>query len=271
MFHGGRMSRKNVRNGSIGYYSFFLSIVFFNAFTDLGHKILIQNTFYQTSDARTYTIMSAIVNALILLPYIFFFSPSGFVADKFAKAKVLRITAIASIPLTILITCFYYLGLFWCAFSMTVLLAVQSAINSPAKYGYIKELFGKNKIAQANGYVQTVIIISILAGTFLFSILFQFLINKHGFIAASHASKSDIIKVIAPVGFLLIFSSCSESILTFFIPVNKAVDADSAFSVRQYVRLNYVTHNVKSILSSETIFICILALSFFLGVMASVG
>lgn len=261
-----KMNEHNMKNNTVRYYLIFLSIVFFNAFLDLGHKVLIQNTFFQTCDPRTYTIMTSIVNALILLPYIFFFSPSGFIADKFAKANVLRITAIAAIPLTILITCFYYLGFFWCAFSMTALLGVQSAINSPAKYGYIKELFGKNKIAQANGFVQTIIIIAILAGTFLFSILFQYLMNKYNIVPASHISKSRIVKIIAPTGFLLILSSCLESILTFFIPVSKAADADSTFSIKQYAKLNYVTTNVKSILSNETIFICILALSFFWGV-----
>lgn len=68
-----------------GFYPY-LMVVFFNTFVDLGHKILIQDTLYQTSSGTIYTILSAIINALILLPYILLFTPSGFLADKFPKA-----------------------------------------------------------------------------------------------------------------------------------------------------------------------------------------
>ncbi|WP_077216739.1 MFS transporter [Piscirickettsia litoralis] len=120
-------------------------ILFFNTFVDLGHKILIQNIFYTTESPHDFTVYSSVLSALILIPYLMMFTPAGFIADKFAKAKVLRFTAWAAVPLTILITVFYYQGHFWAAFSMTLLLGMQSAINSPAKYGYVKEFFGKEK------------------------------------------------------------------------------------------------------------------------------
>jgi acyl-[acyl-carrier-protein]-phospholipid O-acyltransferase/long-chain-fatty-acid--[acyl-carrier-protein] ligase len=248
------------------YSVVYLVIVFFNAFVDLGHKVLIQNAFFQTSDIRTYTIMSGIVNAMILLPYIFLFSPSGFIADKFSKISVLRVTAIVSIPLVVLITLFYYLGLFWLAFAMTFLLAVQSAVNSPAKYGYIKETFGKERIAMMNSYVQTVVIIAILASTFIFSMLFQYLLARHGLDHVSALTKSEVIMSIAPVGFLLILSCSFESMLTFLIPKKESVDPQSTFSVKKYARLRYVSDHVRSVASNRLIFTCIIALSVFWGI-----
>lgn len=84
---------------------------------------------------------------------------------------------------------------FWGAFSLTFLLGIQSAINSPAKYGYIKEIFGKEHISQANAIVQTLTIIAILGGTFAFTILFSHYIQ--GALLTSH-DKTLLLKKFAP-------------------------------------------------------------------------
>ena len=151
----------------------FATMVFLNAFVDLGHKIVIQNTIFKIYDGQAQIILTAVVNALILLPFIFLFSPSGFISDKYPKNKVMRISAWVAVGITGLITLFYYLGLFWPAFIMTFLLAAQSAVYSPAKYGYIKELVGKENIAPANGLIQATTTVAILAGIFVYSVFFE--------------------------------------------------------------------------------------------------
>lgn len=50
----------------------FLLAGFMNAFVDLGHKIIIQNTVFKIYDGSQQVILTAIVNALILLPFIMF-------------------------------------------------------------------------------------------------------------------------------------------------------------------------------------------------------
>ena len=128
----------------------FIGMMFLNAFVDLGHKIVIQNTVFKTYDGDAQILFTAIVNALILLPFVLLFSPSGFLADRFPKPQVMRVSAWAAVAITLGITACYYLGLFWPAFAMTFLLALQAAIYSPAKYGYIKELVGNEALATAN-------------------------------------------------------------------------------------------------------------------------
>ena len=140
----------------------FVLIIFFNAFVDLGHKILIQNTVFKIYDGQTQIILTAIVNGLILLPFILLFSPAGFLADKYRKPRVMQISAAVAVGLTLLITLSYYLGWFRFSFGMTFLLATQSAFYSPAKYGYIKELIGKERLTAANAVVQAVTIVAIL-------------------------------------------------------------------------------------------------------------
>jgi acyl-[acyl-carrier-protein]-phospholipid O-acyltransferase/long-chain-fatty-acid--[acyl-carrier-protein] ligase len=49
-----------------GFLTYFL-IVFLNAFVDLGHKIVLQNTVFKTYDVTELMVLTAIINALILL------------------------------------------------------------------------------------------------------------------------------------------------------------------------------------------------------------
>ncbi|MDQ7047434.1 MAG: MFS transporter [Sulfurovum sp.] len=132
--------------------------------TDLGHKIILQNTIFKAYEGSELIILTAIVNALILLPFIFLFSPAGFIADKYPKTKVIEYASLAAVGITTLILLSYTMGWFWVAFLLTFILAAQSAIYSPAKYGLIKEMTGNDKLAEANALVQAVTIASILLG-----------------------------------------------------------------------------------------------------------
>ena len=94
-----------------GFLSF-ISIIFLNAFVDLGHKIIIQNTVFKVYDGQTQIILIAIVNGLILLPFVLLFSPAGFISDRFKKTQVIQASAAAAVFLTLMITASYYMGWF---------------------------------------------------------------------------------------------------------------------------------------------------------------
>ena len=66
VFRGGKMSQIIRTKGALSY----LMVVFLNAFLDLGHKITIQNTILKVYDGEHQIILTAILNALILLPFI---------------------------------------------------------------------------------------------------------------------------------------------------------------------------------------------------------
>lgn len=157
----------------------YLLVVFINAFVDLGHKIVIQNTIFKTWDGELQIVLTALINGLILLPFILLFTPSGFLVDRYPKPQVLRHGALAAVAGTALIALSYLNGWFELAFGLTLLLSIQSAIYSPAKYGYIRELVGDGHLVQGNAWVQAITILSILSGTFVFSALFEY------FLAAS--------------------------------------------------------------------------------------
>lgn len=236
----------------------FITVGFLNAFVDLGHKIIIQNTVFKTYDGQTQIILTAIINALILLPFILLFSPSGYLSDKYPKNQIMRISAWIAVLFTSLTTLFYYLGMFWPAFVMTFLLAVQAAIYSPSKYGYIKELVGKENIAAANAVVQACTTIAILAGIFVYSVFFENMLAGVDF-----QSKSEILVVIAPLGWSLVVISLIEVVLAYTLPQKEETDLAMRFNKRDYITGRYLKENLQVVFSREVIFLSIFGLAVF--------
>ncbi len=239
----------------------YLVVVFMNAFTDLGHKIIIQNTIFKVYDGSTQIVLTAIVNALVLLPFILVFSPSGFLADRFPKNKIMEYSAIFAVIITLGITYAYYHGYFIFAFILTFLLSMQSAIYGPAKYGYIKELVGVKFLSGGNSAVQAVTTVAILGGIIFYTVLFEGMYNN------SLLTKSQILQTIAPLGWLLVIGSFIEWFLASKLP-NKMIEASKRdFKFKRYIRGAYLHKNLKTVTRKREIFDAIISLSLFWSIM----
>ena len=239
--------------GSINY----LVVVFLNAFTDLGHKIIIQNTIFKVYDGSEQIVLTAIVNALILLPFILIFSPSGFLADKYPKNKIMQHAALFAVVITLGITYAYYHGYFLFAFIMTFLLALQSAIYGPAKYGYIKELFGDEHISAANGAAQAVTTVAILGGIIFYTVLFEGMYND------DLQTEAQILQAIAPIGWLLVGGSLIEWYLASKLPNKVENISKKKFYSGRYLRGFYLAKNLKTVTRKKEVFDAIIALGLF--------
>ena len=77
--------------------------------------------------------LTALINAMILLPFIFLFSPSAFINDKFSRTNVIRYSSLAAVVISAGILLSYMTGMFALSFVLTLILAAQSAVYSPAK------------------------------------------------------------------------------------------------------------------------------------------
>ena len=236
----------------------FLAVAFLNAFVDLGHKIIIQNTIFKNYDGSELIVLTSIVNALILLPFILLFTPTGYISDKYAKNKVMRASAWVALGITLLITLGYYQGWFWFSFSMTFLLALQSAFYSPAKYGYVKGLVGDRRLAQANGLLQAATTTGILLGTFFFSVLFEKMIA--GF---EITDKDSLIAMIAPLGWALIALTAVELVLAYRLPQTDTDNTKMRFHWDDYVRGKTQARNIRLVKRHPYIWLSILGLSVF--------
>jgi acyl-[acyl-carrier-protein]-phospholipid O-acyltransferase/long-chain-fatty-acid--[acyl-carrier-protein] ligase len=248
----------------INGFLIYLVVIFINSFVDLGHKIIIQNTIFKNYDGSEQIVLTAIVNALILLPFILLFTPSGYLSDKYAKNKVMRTSAWAAFIITLAITYSYYAGLFWVSFAMTFLLAVQSALYSPAKYGFIREIIGDKHLAEGNGVVQATTIISILFSTFLFSILFEYLL-KHQ-LNLENMSKDTLLLYIAPLGWLLVALTFIELVLAYRLPQKTATQKNMSFDWANYKSGHTQRKTLSIVYENKFIWLSILGLSVFWSV-----
>ncbi|WP_338039965.1 MFS transporter [Nitrincola tibetensis] len=238
----------------------FLVAVFLNAFVDLGHKIIIQNTVFKLYDGPLQVILIAIVNGLILLPFILLLSPAGFLSDKYRKTSIMQASAWAAVAITLGITACYYMGWFWAAFAMTFLLAAQSAVYSPAKYGYIRELFGKEHLGEANGLVSALSICAILVGIFAFSILFEL------WYPAGSLSEADILRAIAPIGWLLVLNSVIELVMMYRLPTQPATGVTTTFETTKYLSGRLFGKDLQPLVRSKVIRLSVIGLATFWGV-----
>ena len=236
----------------------FVGLLFLNAFVDLGHKIIVQNTVFKVFDGQVQIILTAIVNGLILLPFVLLFTPAGFISDRFQKPRVMRISAMFVVGLTLLITLCYYNGWFDVAFVITFLLAIQSAFFSPAKYGYIKEVAGNELLASANAVVQAVTIVAILAGTFFYSVLFEAQLD-----GLSWENESELLTLIAPIGWVLVACASVELLLAFRLTTPRTQTAPIRFDWQRYVKGSYLKSNLQSIHENRTIWLSIIGLAVF--------
>ncbi len=230
--------------------------LFLNAFTDLGHKIILQNTVFKIYDDQTQIMYTAILNALILLPFILLLTPSGYLSHRFSKVKVMRYGALAAVFITLLITLSYYQGWFWSAFFLTLILAAQSAIYSPAKYGYIKEIASERGFAPLNALVQSVTTVAILSGIMAYTVLFETSLHE------PYSSEADILRQIAPLGWLLVLGSVIEYLLTLRL-IDRGNGGKIAFDIKKYLSGHYLRRNLILLRRKREIFNAIVFLSLF--------
>ncbi|WP_251977400.1 acyl-[ACP]--phospholipid O-acyltransferase [Salinicola avicenniae] len=238
----------------------YLIAIFLNAFVDLGHKIVIQNTIFKSYDGTAQIVLTALVNGLILLPFIALFTPAGYIADTQPKVRVMRVSAWAAVAVSLGITSAYYAGWFWLAFTLTLLLAIQSTFYSPAKYGLIKGLFGKPHLAEANGLIQAVTIVAILAGTVVFTALFE------AWIAPTDAAPDEMLRHVAPLGWLLVIHSLVEALMLHRLPLDTATQAGARFSWQRYLRGQAAKENLQIIARQPVLKLSIIGLATFWSV-----
>jgi acyl-[acyl-carrier-protein]-phospholipid O-acyltransferase/long-chain-fatty-acid--[acyl-carrier-protein] ligase len=243
----------------------FLVIAFLNVFIDLGHIIVIQETLFKSFEGADLLINSSIAIGLFLLPFILLFTPAGFFSDKHPKNKVMRYSAWVSVGISALITLSYYQGWFWVAMGMTFLLATQSAFHSPAKYGYLKELVGDRRLTQANGLLQVATVFGILLGIALFYSFFENLIKDSTILTAKvlATEPNNILKIIAPVGWLLIILSIIELVAAYQLPQITKAREKMSFRRHEYIRGRTQARTLKIIKRHPYIWLSILGLAVF--------
>ena len=169
----------------------------------------------------------------------------------------MKYSALFAVFITLGITVSYYMGWFLSAFFLTFLLALQSALYSPAKYGYIKELVGIKLLTAGNALVQATTTVAILGGIIFYTILFEMNITP------SFVNEGDILKMVAPLGWLLVIGSIIEYIFTSRLPNKMMMQSQNIFNIKKYVIGYYLRKNLMIVARKRDIIESIMALSVF--------
>ena len=124
-----------------------------------------------------------VLGVLIPLPFIIFAPTAGWLGDRFAKSSVIRWSAWFQLAVLVLMIGGLWFGarfgedqgslaLWWVVVAF-FLLAVQSALLSPAKMGVVKELMGSQRLGFANGVMEGTVVLAIVAGQIVGGVWFD--------------------------------------------------------------------------------------------------
>ncbi len=131
-------------------------------------------------------------SALFVLPYVLFAAPSGFLADRFGKPRVIVATKFMEVVIMALGIAGVYFKLPWLILGCIFLLGTQACLFGPAKLGILPELLKTDKLSFANGLAGLATMLAILAGTVTGFGLFQITVPSK---AMTHLSGGDLAPV----------------------------------------------------------------------------
>ncbi|MFT6864453.1 MAG: acyl-[acyl-carrier-protein]-phospholipid O-acyltransferase [Akkermansiaceae bacterium] len=155
-----------------------------NAFNDNFTKfILIPLGIALTAGGQGFPFIEYILGGLLVLPFIVFAPTAGWLGDRFAKSSVIRWSSWLQLVVLLIMGGALWFGANYAEQYARValitvmvaffLLAIQSALLSPAKMGVVKELVGSEKLGFANGVMEGTVIIAILAGQVIGGVSFD--------------------------------------------------------------------------------------------------
>jgi len=100
----------------------------------------------------------------LTVPFILLSGFAGQVADRFSKQRVMLGVKIAELPIDLLALTGLWTENLWLTMGAFLLLAIQSTFFGPAKYGVVPELVDDGELSRANGLLNMLTNIAIIAG-----------------------------------------------------------------------------------------------------------
>lgn len=108
---------------------------------------------------------AVLTSVLFIAPFVLFSAQAGWLADRFPKGRVIRSLKLVEV----LLMGAAYVGLLERSFggllAVLSLMAVQSALFSPSKYGILPEILAPSSLARGNGVIELTNFLCIILGT----------------------------------------------------------------------------------------------------------
>ncbi len=106
-----------------------------------------------------------IVGLCFTIPFIVLSGYAGQFADRHSKRYVSVLVKVVEIPIAIVAMVGFWTGNLWVTMAALLALTCQSAFFGPAKYGMIPELVESRDLSRANGTINMMTNIAVIAGT----------------------------------------------------------------------------------------------------------
>ena len=144
---------------------------FLGALNDNIFKLLVIYLLIHVKGPAAANSILSLAGAIFVIPFLLFSSSAGVLADRISKSTIIVFTKI----LEVLIMLFGLIAVYFewevGSFSALFLMAMQSAIFGPSKYGIIPELVDPKMVSKANGSMTSFTYLAIILGTFLASFI----------------------------------------------------------------------------------------------------
>lgn len=179
-----------------------------------------------------------------MLPFFLFSVLAGEIADKYDRTKVIRYIKFAEIIIALLAAIGFYIKSPYLLLCVLFLMGCQSAFLGPVKYSFLPQTIGRRQLIGANGLMEAgrylAIFLGMLIGTFLIA---------HG--------KANGISF---VNWLMILCAAVGFWVTLFF--NPAKPAAPSLKINSNI-FKSTWRNINKVYRSKTMFLCILAISWF--------
>ena len=241
----------------------FLFVVFCNVVVDVTHKVFLQNIAFKVLDGSEQVVWISVINALIIIPFLLLFTVSGYLSDKYDKKNILVYGGISSFVLSCIMVISYMSGNFYMAMFGLLLLAIQAAVYSPAKFGLILDIYGKKNLSSGNASLQAISIIAILFSIAIASLVFENFYNANNL--QTLTTKEELLDAILPLTYYILpvaFLEMMVSIL-FLRRINTSYTKNESLTLnkQELFQGKLLAQNIKTISSHNVIFLSVIGLS----------
>jgi acyl-[acyl-carrier-protein]-phospholipid O-acyltransferase/long-chain-fatty-acid--[acyl-carrier-protein] ligase len=113
----------------------------------------------------------ATASAVFVLPFLLFSNMAGVLADRLSKRRIIVLAKYLEIAIMAAGCVVVWLRSEWLGYGVVFLMAAQSALFGPSKYGIVPELVRREQLSWANSLLTLFTYLAIIIGTFLPSYL----------------------------------------------------------------------------------------------------
>jgi len=171
------------QKSKISSFTFLNVTQFLGALNDNIYKLLLVYLFIQIEGIENSHQILAASGAIFVAPFILFSASSGTLADRYSKRNIIIFTKVMELVIMGMGLLAFYTHNKFGSLAILFMLAAQSAIFGPSKYGIIPEIVTKEKISKANGIITSFTFLAIVLGTFFASFILD--ITDKNFVLAA--------------------------------------------------------------------------------------